>query len=352
MLRRFAIVIALILACVWIATAYVSRPLFSARLGDLPPLPVLADRSQALTFARKGRELLLVTDVAGDRWRAISLTAVFGQEATHDTLAFYHDVGYEALEALEGPEATGSTDELTVPLMLGDAHIAAGTNYAEHAEEVLLDDPPFLFPKLARTTPWNAPVPWVKRLDYEAEMAAVPLSPMTDTESETAYALILSNDFTDRLTLVRELDLGEPLGTTGFAAAKGQAGFLPIGAWLVIPRHADFYRKLELRLYVNGRLRQRFQTRDMILSVNDIVRQAVRDRSNEYRRGASTVDLIPTTGITPRTLILTGTAGGVIFKPMNVWRQGIYLQRGDVVRTEASYLGTLQNKVVSGHEAS
>ena len=128
MLRRFAIVIALILACVWIATAYVSRPLFSARLGDLPPLPVLADRSQALTFARKGRELLLVTDVAGTRWRAVNLTTVFGREATQDTLAFYRTVGYAALEALEGPEVTGSIDELAVPLVLGDAHIAAGYN--------------------------------------------------------------------------------------------------------------------------------------------------------------------------------------------------------------------------------
>ena len=88
----------------------------------------------------------------------------------------------------------------------------------------------------------------------------------------------------------------------------------------------------------------------MLLSEDDIIRQAMRDRLNEYRRGASAVDLIPLNGITPRTLILTGTAGGVVFKPMNIWRQGLYLQRGDVVRTEASYLGVLQNTVASGHE--
>lgn len=349
-LRRLAIGIVLLFACVWFATAYVSRPLFSTRLGELPPLPVLADRSQALTFARRDRDLLLITEVAGDRWRAVNLTTVFGREATRDTLAVYRDVGYEALETLDGPETTGSTDQLTVPLALGDAHVAAGTNYAEHAEEVLLDDPPFLFPKLARATPWNAPVPWVRRLDFEAELAAVPLSPVTGPGSETAYALILSNDFTDRLTLVRELDLGEPMGTTGFAAAKGRAGFLPVGPWLLVPKHADFYRELEFRLYVNDRLRQRFRTRDMILSIEDIVRQGFQDRSMEYRRGPSTVDLIPAAGITSRTMIMTGTAGGVVFKPMNIWRQGVYLQAGDVVRTEASYLGVLENAVVSGDE--
>ncbi len=350
MLRRLITVIVLFVACVWIATDYVSRPLFSERQGELPPLPLLADRTQALTFARKGRELLLIINVSGDVWRAVNLTAVFGTEATGDTLAFYRAVGYELLETLEGPETTGSTDELTVPLALGDAHIAAGTNYAEHAEEVLLDDPPFLFPKLARATPWNAPVPWVRRLDYEAELAAVPLSPVTEAGDKTAYALILSNDFTDRLTLVRELDLGEPMGTTGFAAAKGQAGFLPVGPWLLIPKHADFYRDLEFRLYVNDRLRQRFRARDMILSINEIVRQAFQDRSMEYRRGSSAVDLIPATGITPGTMIMTGTAGGVVFKPLNIWRQGVYLQPGDVVRTEASYLGALENTVISGHE--
>jgi hypothetical protein len=35
----------------------------------------------------------------------------------------------------------------------------------------------------------------------------------------------------------------------------------------------------------------------------------------------------------------------VIFKPANIWNQGFYLQAGDVVRTEATYLGHLENRV-------
>jgi 2-keto-4-pentenoate hydratase/2-oxohepta-3-ene-1,7-dioic acid hydratase in catechol pathway len=345
-LLRLAIVIVLIAGGLWVATIYVSRPLFSEQLSDLPPLPALADRSEALTLTRSAQGLLLVTGIAGSQWRAVDLTARFGEEATRDTLRFYQEIGYEALATLLAPEITVSTDELLLPVTLGEAHLAAGTNYAEHAEEVLLDDPPFLFPKLAKPTSWNAPVSWVKRLDYEAELAAIPLSTVTDPAEHTDYALLLSNDFTDRLTLVREIDLDQPMGTTGFAAAKGQASFLPIGPWVLIPRRADFYRDLEIRLYVNGRLRQRFRVRDMILSVDDIVRQAFRDRSMAYRRGSSPVDLIPAGGVVAGSMILTGTAGGVMFKLLNIWWQGAYLQPGDVVRTEASYLGALENTVV------
>lgn len=346
MLHRFIIVLVVLLAAFWAATLYVSRPLFPESREDLPPLPMVADRSAALTFARRAQDLLLVTGADGGQVTAIDLTAQFGAEATRDTLDFFRATGYEALATLAGPERTVALDELGLPLALPEAHLAAGTNYAEHADEVLLDDPPFLFPKLAKATPWNAPVPWTKRLDYEAELAAIPLATVASRDDRPGYALAIANDFTDRLTLIREIDLDEPMGTTGFAAGKGQAGFLPVGPWIVIPRGAGFYRDLEFRLYVNGRLRQRFNTRDMILSIDDITRQAFRDRSLDFRNGSTGVSLIPEDGIPAGSMILTGTAGGVAFKPLNIWWQPAYLQAGDVVRTEASYLGVLQNTVV------
>jgi 2-keto-4-pentenoate hydratase/2-oxohepta-3-ene-1,7-dioic acid hydratase in catechol pathway len=346
MLRRLAIMLVLLLAVLWAATLYVSRPLYSERLGDLPPLPIVADRSEALTLARSAENLLLVIDADAGRVTTINLTARFGHAATRDTLEFFRATGYEALQTLEGPEVIVAMDDLGVPLALRDAHLAVGTNYAEHADEVLLDDPPFLFPKLAEATPWNASIGWTKRLDYEAELAAIPLTTVTGPDDTSGYAVLLANDVTDRLTLIRELDLNEPMGTTGFAAGKGQAGFLPVGPWLVIPRSPEFYRDLEFRLYVGGRLRQRFNTRDMILSIDDIVQQGLRDRSMNYRNGPAHVTLIPDQGVPAGSLILTGTAGGVVFKPLNIWWQPAYLQMGDVLRTEASYLGVLQNIVV------
>jgi len=42
---------------------------------------------------------------------------------------------------------------------------------------------------------------------------------------------------------------------------------------------------------------------------------------------------------------LTGTGAGVLFKPLNIWGQQFYLQPGDVVRTQATYLGHLTNTI-------
>jgi 2-keto-4-pentenoate hydratase/2-oxohepta-3-ene-1,7-dioic acid hydratase in catechol pathway len=35
----------------------------------------------------------------------------------------------------------------------------------------------------------------------------------------------------------------------------------------------------------------------------------------------------------------------VLFKPLNIWGQQFYLQPGDVVRTQATYLGHLTNRI-------
>ena len=48
------------------------------------------------------------------------------------------------------------------------------------------------------------------RLDYEAELCLIPLADIVRPDQEVEFGLLLCNDFTDRWTLVREIDLGEP----------------------------------------------------------------------------------------------------------------------------------------------
>jgi 2-keto-4-pentenoate hydratase/2-oxohepta-3-ene-1,7-dioic acid hydratase in catechol pathway len=115
---------------------------------------------------------------------------------------------------------------------------------------------------------------------------------------------------------------------------------------VVIPRSPDFYLSLEVSLYVNDSLRQQFAMRDVILKIEDIVSQAFEKRELRYQKGEETVSLMPLGYIPSGTLILTGTAAGVIFKPLNIWNQSLYLKSGDVVRTEASWLGHLENTIV------
>ncbi|MFI2810775.1 fumarylacetoacetate hydrolase family protein [Microbulbifer sp. JSM ZJ756] len=321
---------------------YISRPTVDIAWDAGRP-QVIADPAAALTFARTASSLIRVTRHNGDTIDGIDVTAGLGDAG--DLIEAYARLGYDGLAAVTGPTVTVPLSGLTVPVDFQYPYVAAGTNYREHAEEVYLDDPPFLFPKLARASGWNDPVSFHPRLDFEAEIAMVPLADIQSPDDRVDYALVLCNDFTDRWTLLRQIDLDAPMGTTGFAAAKGRPSFLPTGYLFVIPRSASFYQTIALELAVNGEARQQFPADQMILDIDDIVRQAFAQAGHTFLDGDQPVDLLPAGGIPRGTLILTGTGAGVAFKPANVWNQGFYLQRADRVITRATFLGHLENRI-------
>ncbi|WP_226702727.1 fumarylacetoacetate hydrolase family protein [Microbulbifer elongatus] len=341
-LARTVIVLITVSLCFVAYSFYVSRPAVDTAWEPTRP-QVIADPAAALTFARTGSSLIRVMRHNGDTIEGIDITAELGD--ARDLIEAYAQLGYEGLEKVTGPEVVVPVTELTVPADFHYPHVAAGTNYYEHAKEVYLDDPPFLFPKLSQASAWNHPVDFHPRLDFEAELAMVPLSDIGSPEDQVEYALILCNDFTDRWTLLRQLDLRAPMGTTGFAAGKGRPSFLPTGYLLVIPKSASFYQTISLELAVNGEARQRFTADQMILNVDEIVHQAFAQAARTFFDGDEQVELLPKHVIPRGTLILTGTAAGVLFKPANVWNQGFYLQRGDQVVTRATYLGHLENHI-------
>ncbi len=330
------------------ATWWVSRPAFSEARGDFRP--GIGDPAQALTFARSADGLIWVTGHTGDAVTGINLTKIHGEAATADLIDFVSALDSNALPASVEQAETFPLSTLRRPLDYTFPHIAAGTNFKEHADEIYSDDPPFLFPKLTEAGDWHDPVPFTSRLDFEAELCLFPLADIDAPDRLPDFGLVLCNDFTDRWTLVKELEIGGPLGLTGFASGKGRPGYLPTGYLVVIPRSPDFYLSLELSLYVNDQLRQRFAMRDVILTIEDIIAQAFAQRDTSFQKGDETVGLMPHGNIPRGTLILTGTAAGVIFKPLNVWYQGFYLAPGDTVRTEGSWLGHLENTVAAAGE--
>jgi len=117
--------------------------------------------------------------------------------------------------------------------------VAAGLNYAAHAEEAGGGDT-FLFPKPAAPTPPYGVVALPEGtvlLDYEVELgivllADVDLRDLPDEETLLGNAaLFVANDVTDREPIITHAKLD---GTSaGFVEAKGQPGFLPAGPWLV-----------------------------------------------------------------------------------------------------------------------
>ena len=341
---KIAVVALVALALVFIGSSYyVSRPVVEGTLGEFRP--VIADRADALTFARAGKDLILVTAHEVDGITGINLSKHFGSEVTADFIAFASSLDETALPIGEATLESYPLDALVMPLSYPYPSIAAGTNFKEHAEEVYSDEPPFLFPKLSAAGAWNDEVPFLSRLDFEAELCMFPLADIDSPAALPAFGLVLCNDFTDRLTLIKEIDLGQPLGLTGFASGKGCEQCLPTGYLVVIPRSADFYLSIQLSLYVNDDLRQAFNMREVIMPIEEIIAGAFRNSGTEYRTSDGAVQLLPSGHIPKGSLILTGTAAGVLFKPLNFWHQGFYLQPGDVVRTEATYLGYLSNTV-------
>lgn len=135
------------------------------------------------------------------------------------------------------------------------------------------------------------------------------------------------------------------MGTTGFADAKGRKSFLPTGYLFVIPRTRAWLDALEHRLWVNDALRQRFVAGEMILKIEDIVAQSLELADRPHQTSDGPVPLLPEGHIPAGTLVLTGTAAGVIFKPANIWLQALYLGRGDQIRTEGMHLGHLDNTI-------
>jgi 2-keto-4-pentenoate hydratase/2-oxohepta-3-ene-1,7-dioic acid hydratase in catechol pathway len=253
--------------------------------------------------------------------------------------------------------------------------VAAGLNYAAHAEEAGGGDV-FLFPKPAAPTgpysrldpPYTTPL-----LDYEVELAFVLLDevglqpPPTRAELLERTAYFVSNDVTDRAPIVREKALSGP--GLGFVEGKGQRGFLPAGPWMV--RGTELFGALEacgadglgLTLSVNGKLRQSSNTRAMILPPAELLARLGEEVARAGRRtpmpferdGRERFYPLAIGDDPPRlnegSVVLTGTPDGVALtapSPFGVTVRGLWHLRSPFEQFLAEELA----RVASGEETS
>ena len=223
--------------------------------------------------------------------------------------------------------------------------VAAGLNYATHAEEVGGGDV-FVFPKPAAPTPPYGDVPLpehVALLDYEVELAFVLLSDLRlgelppEAELLERLAFFVANDVTNREPILRNAALSGP--GTGYVEAKGQPGFLPTGPWMV--RGSELFAALAacgaqglgLELAVDeGRgfaPRQAASTERMILDVRaflarigeEVRRSGLRSPMPFERSGETRYYPLAQDAEAPRlpagSLVLTGTPDGVALRVPN-----------------------------------
>lgn len=327
------------------ASFAVSRPDFDegldpARLQDI----AVAAPDVALSFARlRDGTTVLVRGWKGGRIEAVRAGSV-------SALELLRVQGYDGLQRLaESGEAIAiDPTSLDVPFDGLEQNIGVGLNYAEHAQESQLEAEPFLFPKFGAPTRWNSDIAKGRsgRLDYEAELGLVALRDLAPGDAP-AFGLVLANEMTDRLALVKSFRRGEPMGTTGFADGKSREGFAPLGPLLVVPRDFEAYwRTVRFELWVDGRLRQRESAARMSWPPARILAECFARAGVPMHYGGGTVSLLPRAGIIPAgAVIFSGTPAGVIFRPLNVLNPWVYLQPGDEVVLRADGLGVIRNRI-------
>lgn len=367
----------------WLALGLVTiGAVASARTDTADPGSVgIAPPDVALTFARSDGRTMVVRTYEQGRVRGVDLTSLL--EPGEDAIDAYDRLGYEGLRRL-ATSAAGEVEwqatALTIPVRLAAAHIAAGTNYPEHAQEAAVDGGPFLFPKLVEPTgPRASIVAGDALLDYEVELGFVLLRSL-GAEDRAAVGLILCNDVTDRAALLRHIDPSDPRSGAGFTTGKSAPSFLPVGDLFVVPRDARrFVETLTLQLAVNGEERQRAPVTDWVWDLDEILRQArVRSTVEWAHRGGKARLPFDAAGRVPaRTIVLAGTPAGTVFRGLawsdyafgvidwlwGGWNAPVaakvierhlasahaarrYLQPGDVVSIRVEMLGTLQNRVI------
>ncbi|MDP3066936.1 MAG: fumarylacetoacetate hydrolase family protein, partial [Methanobacteriaceae archaeon] len=196
--------------------------------------------------------------------------------------------------------------------------VCVGLNYRDHAEELNMEipDEPILFLK-----PHTAVIghgasiiypPQSHQVDYEAELAVVVGKDAHKISKENAFDYIagytILNDVTAR-------DLQRKDGQ--WTRAKSFDTFCPIGPWIETDLDPG---NQNISLLLNGQLKQKSNTRNMIFSVEELV---------------SFISNIMT--LKPGDVIATGTPPGVGS-----------MQVGDMVEVEVEGIGVLKNRVL-GH---
>ncbi|KAK0324000.1 hypothetical protein LTR82_005121 [Friedmanniomyces endolithicus] len=246
---------------------------------------------------------------------------------------------YQVIEVGEdhviaGGESFPLTDSLNVlaPLSGRDV-LAVGKNYSEHAKEfnasgydssdkVDIPTHPVIFTKRATSVIANEEdillhEGFTETLDYEGEIGVIVSKggfQISETEAEQhVWGYTIINDVTAR---EKQRDHKQ------FFIGKSADSYCPMGP-LALPKSA-LPQILTVTTHVNGELRQKGTTDDLIFSVKNLI---------------STLSQSQT--LRPGDVIATGTPAGVGFglKPP------VFLKPGDVVEVSVTGLGTLRNKV-------
>jgi acylpyruvate hydrolase len=264
-------------------------------------------------------------DVAGDI--VAFLTAGDpGLGAARAAVAHVNSVGAR-LARKEGLTMPSSAVTLLPPVPRPPKIICVARNYAEHAKEagLAISEIPIVFARFAKTLVGDrAPVvrPAVsEQFDWEGELAIIIGKPGRHVSRDDAMDHIAGYSIFNDIT-VRDFQFR----VTQYTSGKNFSASGPFGPYLVTADEVPDPHALEIATEVNGVVKQKGNTSDMIYDLPTII-----EHISEW------IDL------EPGDVIPTGTPAGVGFKrdPPE------FLKPGDVVSVSVERLGRLTNPVVA-----
>jgi len=231
--------------------------------------------------------------------------------------------------------------KLLAPIPRPSKVIALAGNYSEHIKEAglslgLSDSPrqttvprPFLMPATVVIGPdeeirWPA---YSEQIDYEIELMVIIgqqakcISPDNALDCVAGYTIC--NDVSARSVTFKKNRKQRPWDEFyDWLNGKWADSFLPMGPYLLTRDEAAEVQNLDMELKVNGQVRQKANTSQMIYPVADIV---------------SFLSYIMT--LEPGDVVTTGTPAGVAMAT------GKFLQPGDCIECTIEKLGTLTSKL-------
>ncbi|MFH1824611.1 MAG: fumarylacetoacetate hydrolase family protein [Candidatus Firestonebacteria bacterium] len=219
--------------------------------------------------------------------------------------------------------------KLLIPIIPGKI-ITLGRNFASHAKEQNAPVPkePIIFEKanssvigpdenvvykkfLVKMDPKNV------RIDHEVELAVVIGKLASNVKKKNAFNYVFGytilNDVTARNVQNMDFKASQP-----WFRSKSIDTFCPIGPWIVTKDEIKNPHNLNLELRVNGKIRQKNNTKTMIFKIPEII---------EYITTYLT--------LMPGDIISTGTPEGI---------SPVY--PGDIMEAKIEKIGVLRNKVV------
>ncbi len=201
--------------------------------------------------------------------------------------------------------------------------IFVGLNYRDHAEESNCPIPeyPILFSKYSNSLVGhgrNVIIPgMVSQCDFEAEFAFVVGKTAKNVHTEDAMNYVFGYTICNDVS-ARDLQLR----VSQWLYGKSVDTFAPMGPVITTADEIENPHNLNISCRVNGMLRQKSNTRELIFNVAFLL---------SYISRAITLE--------PGDIISTGTPAGVILAT----KAPVWLQDGDVCEAEIEGIGVLRN---------